>query len=58
MCLFRSGYVDTDRHPSFGFTPEANLEDVNGVWPTAFALTELNDKTETTITELVNKAVS
>lgn len=56
VCFFPSGYVDKERYSSVGFTPEPNLDE-NGVWPISFAVTELNDTTETTITELVQKAV-
>ena len=58
MCLFRSGYVGTERYSSFGFTPEANPDDENGLWPTSFAVAELPETTDTTITEFVNTAVS
>ena len=58
VCFFPNGHVDKERYSSFGFTPEVNLDDEDGVWPASFAVTDLNDEPETTITELVEKAVS
>lgn len=58
VCFFRSGHDDKERYSTFGFTPEANLDDASGLWPTGYALTELNTKTEKAITALIKKAVS
>lgn len=58
MCFFRSGNVDKERYSTFGFSTEADLDDDSGLWPTSFAVTELSDKAEKTITTLVKKAVS
>jgi uncharacterized protein YdhG (YjbR/CyaY superfamily) len=58
VCFFRSGHVDKERYSTFGFTTEANLDDDSGLWPTSYAVTELNGKAEKTITTLVEKAVS
>lgn len=57
MCFVLSGQVDQERYSSFGLTPEANLDDEDGV-PTSFAATELNDTIGTTIAELVSEAAS
>jgi hypothetical protein len=45
------------RYATFGFMHEANLDE-GGMWPTAFALTELTAAEETRIGALVKKAVS
>lgn len=58
MCLFRSGQADKERYSSPGFTTEADLDDEGGLWPTAYAVTELGERAEQTIAELVRKAVS
>lgn len=58
VCFVRSGHVDKERYSTFGFTPEANLDDDSGIWPTSYAVTELSDKAEKAIAELVKKAVS
>lgn len=58
VCFFRSGQVDKERYSTFGFTPEANLDDASGLWPTSYALTEVSDAAEDTITALVKQAVS
>ncbi|SFB01470.1 hypothetical protein SAMN05216266_103287 [Amycolatopsis marina] len=58
VCFFRSGHDDKERYSTFGLTPEANLDDDSGLWPTSFAVTELTDKAEETIADLVRKAVS
>lgn len=55
VCFFRSGSDDKERYSTFGFTPEANLDD-GGLWPTAYAVTEITDKTEETIAALVRQA--
>lgn len=56
VCFFRSGADDKERYSTFGFTPNANLDD-GGLWPTSFAVTELDAKGEKTIRTLVERAV-
>ncbi|WP_277213237.1 DUF1801 domain-containing protein [Isoptericola croceus] len=58
VCFFRSGHVDKERYSTFGFTPEANLDDDGGLWATSFAVTELNDQAEKAIATRVARAVS
>ncbi|MGH8878138.1 MAG: DUF1801 domain-containing protein [Stackebrandtia sp.] len=58
VCFFRSGHADKERYSTFGFTTEANFDDDSGLWPTSYAVTELSDEAEKTITALVKKAVS
>ena len=57
VCFFRSGHVDKERYSTFGFTPEANLDDDSGLWPTSYAVTELTDKAVNAITTRVKKAM-
>lgn len=57
VCFFRSGHVDKERYSTFGFTTEAKLDSDGGLWPTSYAVTELSDEAEKTITTLVKKAV-
>jgi uncharacterized protein YdhG (YjbR/CyaY superfamily) len=56
VVFFRSGQADKERYSTFGFTPEAQLDE-GGLWPTSFALTGLDDAAEATIAELVKRAV-
>ncbi|MFF2939243.1 hypothetical protein ACFVSQ_05300 [Streptomyces niveus] len=57
VCFFRSGHTDKERYSTFGFTPEANLDD-GGLWATSFAVTGLDDTSEAALAALVKKAVS
>ncbi|PWV82186.1 hypothetical protein SAMN05421630_106423 [Prauserella marina] len=57
VCFFRSGQDDKERYSTFGFNPEANLDE-GGFWPTSFAVSELTAKAEKEIAALVRKAVS
>jgi uncharacterized protein YdhG (YjbR/CyaY superfamily) len=45
-----------ERYATLGFNADANLDD-GSMWPTAWALTELNAANEKAIAELVKKAV-
>jgi hypothetical protein len=57
VCFFQSAQKFKTRYATLGFLHEANL-DVGGMWPTAFALTELTAAEEARIGALVKKAVS
>lgn len=57
VCFFRSGTDDKERYSTFGLTPEAKLDDPDGLWATSFAVTELTDAAEKAIAELVARAV-
>ncbi|MBB3038649.1 DUF1801 domain-containing protein [Hoyosella altamirensis] len=57
VCFFRSGNDDKERYSTFGFTPEANLDE-RGLWPTSYAVTDLSDEEAEAIAVLVKKAVS
>ncbi|RJL30904.1 DUF1801 domain-containing protein [Bailinhaonella thermotolerans] len=56
VCFFRSGHLDKERYSTFGFGPEAALDDPIGLWPTAFALTTLTESAEATLRDLVRRA--
>ena len=56
VCFFRSGVGDGERYSTFGFTPNAHLDDDGGMWATSFALTEVSTDSARTITELVRRA--
>lgn len=59
VCFFRSGHDDGERYSTFGFTPEAALDEDGGLWPTSYAVTgELDDGAAKTIAALVERAVS
>ncbi|WP_025619765.1 iron chaperone [Salinispora cortesiana] len=57
VCFFRSGQGDKQRYSTFGFTPEAKLDEEHGLWATSFALAELTDKAEATIKKLLRAAL-
>lgn len=57
ICFFQSASKFKVRYSTFGFQPEANLDDGN-MWPTSFALLKLTEKEEATIAELVKRAIS
>ncbi|WP_122818139.1 DUF1801 domain-containing protein [Nocardioides pantholopis] len=57
VCFFRSGRADQERYSTFGFTPEADLDDDIGLWPTSYAVTDLGERAARTIATLVKKAV-
>jgi uncharacterized protein YdhG (YjbR/CyaY superfamily) len=57
VCFFQSAEKFKTRYATLGFMHEANLDD-GAMWPTAFALKELNAAEEKKITALVKKAAS
>ncbi len=57
VCFFRDAGKFKERYATFGFNPEANLDEGH-MWPTSFALTELTAAEEAKIAALVKKAVS
>jgi uncharacterized protein YdhG (YjbR/CyaY superfamily) len=58
VCFFRSGQMDKERYSTFGFSVGASLDDDSGLWPTSYALTELSDEAEKTLTALIQRAVT
>jgi uncharacterized protein YdhG (YjbR/CyaY superfamily) len=56
VCFFQSAQKFNTRYATLGFGETANLDE-GAMWPTAFALKELNDTEEAKIRALVKKAV-
>src|SRR5919201_3896986 len=52
VCFFQRPQKFKSRYATFGFNPEANLDE-GGMWPVAFALKELTAAEETRIAGLV-----
>jgi uncharacterized protein YdhG (YjbR/CyaY superfamily) len=57
ICFFQAASKFKVRYATFGFQPDANLDEGN-MWPTSFALNELTAAEEKKIVALVRKAVS
>lgn len=57
ICFFQAAGKFKTRYATLGFMHEANLDD-GGMWPTAFAVTELTPAVEAQIGALVAKAVN
>jgi uncharacterized protein YdhG (YjbR/CyaY superfamily) len=56
VCFFTPAAKFKERYATFGFNPDANLDQGN-MWPTSFALTKLTPAEEKKIGALVKKAV-
>jgi uncharacterized protein YdhG (YjbR/CyaY superfamily) len=57
ICFFQAASKFKARYATFGFQPDASLDDGN-MWPTAFALIKLTAAEEAKIESLVKKAMS
>jgi len=57
ICFFQAAGKFNVRYATFGFQPDANLDEGN-MWAASFALIKLTAAEETKITALVKKAVS
>jgi uncharacterized protein YdhG (YjbR/CyaY superfamily) len=57
ICFFQAASKFSVRYATFGFQPDANLDEGN-MWPASFALIELTPAEEATIAALVRKAAS
>jgi uncharacterized protein YdhG (YjbR/CyaY superfamily) len=57
ICFFQAASKFKVRYSTFGFQPDANLDD-GTMWPTSFALTKLAAAEEKKIASLVKRAVS
>ncbi len=57
ICFYQAASKFNVRYATFGFQPDANLDDGN-MWAASFALTKLTPAEEATILALVKKAVS
>jgi hypothetical protein len=56
VCFFRSGQLDKERYSTFGFSALAQLDSADGLWPTAYALTDLSESAWERLGELVRHA--
>ena len=57
VCFFQSAQKFNSRYATFSFSDKANLDE-GAMWPTSFALKELNATEEAKISALVKRAVS
>jgi uncharacterized protein YdhG (YjbR/CyaY superfamily) len=57
ICFFQSGAKFKSRYSTFGFQPDATLDD-GDFWPTSFAVNRLTAAVEDKIGKLVKKAAS
>jgi uncharacterized protein YdhG (YjbR/CyaY superfamily) len=57
ICFFQAASKFNVRYATFGFQPDANLDEGN-MWPAGFALKKLTPTEEKMISALVKKAVS
>jgi uncharacterized protein YdhG (YjbR/CyaY superfamily) len=57
VCFFKSAAKFKTRYATLGFSDKANLDD-GAMWPTDYAVKELDAAAEARITELVKNAVS
>lgn len=57
VCFFQAASKFDSRYATLGFNDAANLDD-GAMWPTAFALIELNDAEEAKIGKLLKRAAS
>ncbi len=57
VCFFQNAGKFKARYSTLGFNDSANLDD-GTMWPTSYALTELNAANEAKIAELVKQAAS
>ena len=57
VCFFQAASKFKARYATLGFSDKASLDD-GEMWPTAFALKELNTQTEARIAALVKQAAS
>jgi uncharacterized protein YdhG (YjbR/CyaY superfamily) len=56
LCYFQPAHKFKARYGTLGFNNEAKLDE-GSMWPTAFAVTELNSTVEARVVALVKKAV-
>lgn len=55
VVFFRSGQMDKSRYSTLGFGEDAALDSADGIWPTAYALSEVTPAAEGLIRELVTR---
>jgi uncharacterized protein YdhG (YjbR/CyaY superfamily) len=57
LCFFRNASKFKTRYATFGFSDKANLDE-GAMWPTDFAVKEVNGEVEKRIGQLLKKALS
>ncbi len=57
VCFFQASHKFKTRYATLGFSDKARLDD-GAMWPTAFAMRQLDAQGEKVIADLVKKAVS
>ena len=55
ICFFQPGHKFKTRYGTLGFNNKAKLDE-GSMWPTAYALTEMNPQNEKRIRELIRRA--
>ncbi len=58
VCFFRSGQMDKHRYSTFGFSPHAELDASDGLWPTSYALHNATEKAWDQLAELIARAAT
>ena len=58
VCFFQPASKFGVRYSTFGFEQGSNLDDPDGMWPMAYAMTKLTAADEKKITALVKKAAT
>ena len=58
VCFFRSGQMDKQRYSTFGFSPHAELDTGDGLWPTSYALQNATEKAWDQLAELIGRAAT
>ncbi|TSI15492.1 DUF1801 domain-containing protein [Brevibacterium aurantiacum] len=58
ICFFRSGGMDKARYSTFGFSPEAALDNPDGFWPTSYALEDPSEAAWEAIADLISSATA
>ncbi|QMU96943.1 DUF1801 domain-containing protein [Microbacterium esteraromaticum] len=56
VVFFRSGQQDKLRYSTFGLSPEAALDESDGLWPTSYALIDPTDAAWKQIEDIVRRA--
>jgi len=56
VCFFKAADKFTERYATFGFNPNAKLDEGN-MWPTSYAVLKLGAAEEKAVVEMIKKAV-
>jgi len=57
ICFFQGSHKFKARYATLGFSDKARLDE-GAMWPTAFAVRQLDDQREKVIADLVKRAIS